>query len=73
MIQTGPRSFLLSENYYLSTGDESLVLMSLGGRSLIRRIGLDYGGILPISPDIDRFILIPWLGITFPFYTKKKH
>ena len=73
MIQTGPRSFLLSENYYLSTGDESLVLMSLGGRSLIRRIGLDYGGILPISPEIDRFILIPWLGITFPFYTKRKH
>ncbi|MEZ4898717.1 MAG: hypothetical protein R2806_17885 [Saprospiraceae bacterium] len=73
MIQTGPRGFLISENYYLSAGGESLVLFSLGGRVLIRRVGLDFGGILPLSPDIDRFIMIPWLGITIPFYTKKKY
>lgn len=67
MLQTSPRGFLITENYLISAGGESLVLMSLAGRRLIRKVGLDFGGILPISNDIDRFILIPWLGITFPF------
>lgn len=72
LLQTGPKGFLITENYFIPTGDSSLGLISLAGRRMIRRVGLDFGGILPLSGDIERLIVVPWLGITIPFYTNKK-
>ena len=48
-------------------GDENLLILSLGGRHIINKAGLDYGFVLPFSSDLDEFIAIPWLGITIPF------
>lgn len=72
MIQTGPKGYFITENYYLSSGSTSVGLISLGGRRIIRRIGLDFGGIIPVSNELEQFVVIPWLGITIPFYMKKK-
>jgi len=71
LIRTSPKSYFMSENYYLSIDGTNLFLLSLGGRSVIKRIGLDYGLFLPISEDIESFVAIPWLGITVPLGKSK--
>lgn len=69
MLRTGPRGYLLMEHYYLGFGEEKLALLSFGGRRIIKKISLDFGGIIPITSDI-QFIVIPWLGITVPIGKK---
>jgi small nuclear ribonucleoprotein (snRNP)-like protein len=66
LIRTSQRGYFITENYYIDTG-EPLVLLSLGGRRIIKKVGLDFGAFIPISSDYDGFIAIPWLGITVPF------
>ena len=70
MFRTGPRGYLITENYYIGLGEEDVGLISFGGRRIIKKISLDFGGIIPISSDIDFFIIIPWLGITVPIGKK---
>jgi hypothetical protein len=65
MLRIGPNGYLLSENYVLNNGFETLVLLSAGGRSLIRRVSLDYGLVVPATTGV--FLAIPWLGLTVPF------
>jgi len=67
MIRTGPKGYFITENYFIGTTDNFVVLMSLGGRRIIKHFGLDYGFFIPISKDIGSFVAIPWLGFTVPF------
>ena len=67
MIRTGEHGYLMTENYYIGTGSENdLFLFFVGGRYLFRKIGLDYGGLIPGDTG-GEFFIIPWLGITVPF------
>jgi hypothetical protein len=68
LIRTGPRGYFVTENYFFG-GDASFVLISLGGRRIINRTGLDYGLFLP-SDTGGTFVAIPWLGLTVPFGNK---
>lgn len=70
MIRIGPKGYLMTENYIVGTPEETVVITMLGGRSIIRRVGLDYGLVLPFFEDMDTFIAIPWLGISIPFGQK---
>jgi hypothetical protein len=70
MWRTGPRGYFMTENYYIGTADEDVILISVGGRRILGKVGLDFGGFLPFSELNEGFILIPWLGITVPFTTK---
>ena len=70
MIRTGPRGYFITENYFIGTPDNFMVLMSLGGRRIIKHTGLDFGAFIPIGGDIGSFVAIPWLGLTIPFGTK---
>lgn len=70
MLRTGPRGYLLTENYLISTGGDSFGIISFGGRRIIKAVGLDFGLLLPISPEMDSFVGIPWLGLTVPFGQK---
>jgi len=72
MIRTGPKGYIISENYFIKTGDNSLLILSAGGRRIIKEAGLDYGLLFPFAQGMDTFIAIPWLGITIPFGNKKK-
>jgi len=72
MIRTGARGYFISENYYLQVSDTKVAILSLGGRRIIQKAGLDYGLFIPISNEIDTFVAFPWLGITIPFGNKKK-
>jgi hypothetical protein len=66
MIRVGRRGYVLTENYFLSFGDDTGALLSLGGRSVLGKIGLDYGGFVPLFSGTDTFIAFPWLGLTVP-------
>ncbi len=67
MIRTGPRGYLITENYFIGTSDNYMILLSLGGRRIINHVGLDFGAFVPIGKDIDTFFVVPWLGFTIPF------
>lgn len=67
MIRTGKRGYFLTENYFIGGKYEEVLLLSFGGRYIGKKVAFDYGGILPISSDIEIFLLIPWLGISVPF------
>lgn len=72
MIRTGPRGYFISENYYISTGADYMLIASFGGRAITRGgVGIDWGIVLPIGEGIGEFVAIPWLGITLPFKPKK--
>jgi hypothetical protein len=70
MIRTGKKSYLLTENYIFSFGNSRTVLSILGGRSIIRIAGLDYGLAIPFYSDMSSFVAIPWLGLTIPIEAK---
>jgi len=66
MIRTGQRGYILTENYYINTAEEDLLIFFVGGRRLIKAAGIDYGLMIPLITDGD-FVAIPWLGLTIPF------
>lgn len=70
MTRLGPRGYFMTENYLFGVGGggdaEALALLSLGGRRLIKRVGLDFGGFIPVVGGLDRLIVIPWLGVSVP-------
>jgi len=66
MIRVSNRGYIITENYILNADGESVVLISLGGRSIIKKAALDYGLIVPFTSDGVDFAL-PWLGFTVPF------
>ncbi|RMG17959.1 MAG: hypothetical protein D6730_23365 [Bacteroidetes bacterium] len=67
MLRTGRRGYVLTENYFIGTGGESLILLSVGGRTVWPGISLDYGAFIPLEAGLDTFIAIPWLGLVVPF------
>jgi len=66
MIRTGPKGYFITENYFYFGQDVSLVLLSFGGRRMLKNVGLDFAAYLPFANDSD-LIIIPFLGITIPF------
>lgn len=70
MIRTGAKGYFITENYFIGTPETFVLITMLGGRSIIRRVGLDYGIVIPISPEMDGFVAAPWLGFTIPFGEK---
>lgn len=71
MIRTGAKGYFITENYFIGTPDNFGVIMSLGGRRIIKNFGLDYGLLIPVGSGIGSFVAIPWLGFTVPFGAKK--
>jgi hypothetical protein len=65
MLRVSPRGYLITENYIFPNGSDGAVILSFGGRTIIREAGLDYGLIIPMQGE-DLYAL-PWLGITIPF------
>lgn len=65
MIRTSRRGYFLTENYFIGGSEENLLLLSVGGRRIIKRSGLDFGLFIPTSTG-GEFIAIPWLGLTIP-------
>lgn len=66
MFRVTSKGYFITENYFISGGGESIMLMMLGGRWIIKEAAFDYGFVIPVG-DIGTFIAIPWLGFTIPF------
>jgi hypothetical protein len=71
LLRVTPRGYLISENYIITGGGETVVLLSFGGRSLIRNVSLDYSLWIPIGMGNETLIAIPFLGVTIPIGYKK--
>ncbi|MBL7967471.1 MAG: hypothetical protein JNK09_10760 [Prolixibacteraceae bacterium] len=67
MFRTGARGYFITENYFISTSDEFVAMIMLGGRRIIKRTGLDFGVVIPLASEMDGFVAVPWLGFTVPF------
>lgn len=67
MFRVSSRGYFITENYIISSGGETVVLLSAGGRSNIKKVALDYGLFIPFYSEMDTFFAIPWLGFTVPF------
>jgi len=72
LLRVSPRGYLISENYIITADGETIVLISMGGRSIIRNISLDYSLWIPIGMGNESLIAIPFLGVTIPM-NKKNH
>ncbi|KAF0194743.1 MAG: Uncharacterized protein FD166_3264 [Bacteroidetes bacterium] len=73
MARTGSKGYLITDNYFIGTGDNLVSIISIGGRSIIRRsAAIDYGLIIPLSSEMDGLVGIPWLGITVPFGSRNR-
>jgi len=70
MIRVSSKGYIITENYIVSAEGGGVVLISLGGRSIIKRAALDYGLFVPFSSDGVPFAA-PWLGFTVPFGSPK--
>ncbi len=66
MFRVASRGYIITENYYINAGNESAVILSLGGRWIIKKAALEFGLVMPVA-EIDAFIAVPWLGFTIPF------
>ncbi len=67
MRRTGPKGYFISENYAYFGKDVWFMLLSLGGRRMIKNVGLDFALYIPLGTDIDGLYAAPFLGITVPF------
>jgi len=71
MLRTGPKGYIITENHLVTSDGEVGMFISGGGRSMIRNVSLDYSLWVPIGPDMDSFVAIPFLGLTVPIGRKK--
>ena len=67
MTRLSKKGFFITENYLISTKYETIGLIAFGGRSVQKKLAIDYGLIVPVNTGADRLIAIPWLSITIPF------
>jgi hypothetical protein len=72
IVRTGQNGYFMSENYYIDTGEDPLMLISLGGRRIVNRTGIDFGLFIPFVAGLDNFIAIPWLGLSAPLNKRTK-
>ncbi|MEE4175913.1 MAG: hypothetical protein V2I46_00240 [Bacteroides sp.] len=70
LLRAGPKGYFISENYFIPLGGSTGVILSAGGRSIIRNVGLDYGLFVPIADG--EIFGIPFLGVSIPFGKKDK-
>lgn len=63
MLKVGKKGYLVTESYIF----DEFGLISIGGRSLIKSVTLDYGLVMPANAGV--FIGIPWLGLVIPIET----
>ncbi len=67
MIRVSRKSYMLMENYLISSEGESVALISIGGRTVWPKVSVDYGLIIPIYSEMEQQVALPWLGFVVPF------
>jgi len=71
-LMRGSRNwYFISENYFLPIEDFNTAIISVGGRSIIRNVSLDYSLWIPLNMEMDTFVAIPFLGLAVPLNSKR--
>lgn len=70
MLRAGKKGYFMSENYLIPVDNEFAFIGMIGGRSLINKVALDYGLIIPLFSEMEKLVAIPWLGFTIPIQSK---
>jgi len=65
ITRVGKKGYLLTENYFITTAWENIGIISVGGRTVQKKLAVDYGLFMPLN--IGATIAFPWLSITIPF------
>jgi len=73
MVRISSKTYFLTENYFIGFDGEWAGFISAGARSIISKVGLDYGLFIPVSSEIEGLYALPWLGLTIPFGVKLKY
>ena len=71
MARVGKTTYLLTENYWINAGNESLTFLSFGIRKVWKTASFDFGGFIPAASGIDRPYIFPWAGVSIPFSNNK--
>lgn len=71
IIRTGEKGYILTENYFIGTGDESVLLLSVGGRRMVKRVGIDFALVSPMVKGGD-LVAVPILGFSVPLGAGKE-
>jgi hypothetical protein len=66
MTRLGKRGYLLTENYFIGTPFDPILILSFGGRVVWPNFSLDFGGFIPSTSDGLEPLVIPWLGFSVP-------
>jgi len=66
IFRVSSRGYFITENYIISGGGETVAILSLGGRSIIKKVALDFGLFIPFYSEMDTFVALPWLRFTVP-------
>ena len=67
MTRVSKKTYLITENYLIGLSGYTIGIISAGGRSVQKRLAVDYGLVFPLGAGMDTFVAIPWLGIAVPF------
>lgn len=73
IYRTGKTFALITENYLITDGDNTVIMGGLGVRFIGKKVVIDGALVVPYSELDEFFAAIPWLGVTFPFGTKKRY
>lgn len=60
------KGYFITENYLLVNNGSYSGILSVGGRRLVNRTGIDFGLFIPVQEKQAQVVAIPWLGITAP-------
>ncbi len=67
LLRLGPKGYFITENYLINDGIDNYFLLMAGGRSIVKRMSVEYGLLHPGESGV----VLPWLGLTVPFSRKK--
>lgn len=71
MYRFSKRGYIVSENWLVSAGKESLAIVSAAYRFAGKNISVDLGAVSFVTGDFTEQPLVgPWLGVVIPFTTK---
>ena len=65
-FRTGIRSYFQTDNYFFNTNKGITGIISLGGRRMLKKSGIDFGVFIPIGGSVESFIVVPWIGLSIP-------
>jgi RNase P/RNase MRP subunit p29 len=71
MFRISSKGYFLTENYFLMYDNDFVLTLLLGGRSIIKKVSLDYGLFIPFASEMDNFVAFPWLGLEIPLGKSK--